>query len=142
MADIRPVDVIAGKWATVTPQRSPDYEAGVKNPRKDWARNTMAAVEAWAAGVQAAIQNKLFGKGVQKAGTPKWQENAVAKGVTRWGPGVALAQDAYATGFAPYREAIARVQLPPRFARRDPRNLARVSAIVDALKRVKEAAGG
>jgi hypothetical protein len=142
MADIRPVDQIARKWAGVTPQRASDYESGVKDPRKDWARNTAAAAEAWAAGVQAAIQNKLFAKGVGRAGTPKWQNASVAKGVSRWGPGVQLAEEAYSLGFAPYREAIARVQLPPRYARRDPRNLARVNAIVEALKRAKESAGG
>jgi hypothetical protein len=141
MADIRPVDVIAAKWANVTPQRSADYEAGVSNPRKDWARQAGNAQDAWAAGVQAAVANKSFGKGVARAGTPKWQRGATEKGVARWGPGVQLAQEAYATGFAPFREAIARVQLPPRFARRDPRNLERVKAVVDALKRAKEAPG-
>ena len=142
MADIRPVDVIAAKWASVTPQRSADYEAGVQNPRKDWARQAGAAADAWAAGVQAAVANKAFAKGVSKAGTPKWQRGAVEKGVARWGPGVQLAQEAYASGFAPFREAIARVQLPPRYARRDPRNLERVKVIVEALKRAKEAPGG
>lgn len=142
MADIRPVDVIATKWASVTPQRAADYETGVQNPRKDWARQTGAAADAWAAGVQAAVQNKSFSKGVSKAGNAKWQRGAVEKGVGRWGPGVQLAQEAYMAGFAPYREAIARVQLPPRFAKRDPRNLDRVKAVVDALKRAKEGGGG
>ena len=142
MAEIRPADVIARKWASVTPQRSADYQAGVEAPRKDWARQTQAAAGAWADGVQKAVTNKSFEKGVSKAGTPKWQRGAVEKGVQRWGPGVALAEDAYLTGFAPYREAIARVQLPPRYARRDPRNLDRVKAVVEALKRAKESPGG
>lgn len=142
MADIRPVDQIAAKWATVTPQRAADYEFGVQNPRADWQRNTAAAAEAWQTGVQAAIAAKSFGTGVNKAGTPKWQNAALTKGVQRWGPGVALAQDAYQTGFTPFREAIARTTLPPRFARRDPRNLARVNAIVAALVEQKKKSGG
>ncbi|KKM97798.1 hypothetical protein LCGC14_1164310, partial [marine sediment metagenome] len=36
-------------------------------------------------------------------------------------------------GFTPYQAAISAVVLPPRYARRDPRNLARVKAVVDAL---------
>ncbi len=28
---------IAEKWAKVTPQRSAEYEDGVRNPTKDWA---------------------------------------------------------------------------------------------------------
>jgi hypothetical protein len=142
MADIRTVDQIATKWATVTPQRTADYEAGVRDPKGDWARATVAAEGAWTGGVQAAIQKKSFTKGVQKAGTSAWQQGSIEKGVPRWGPGVALGQDRYQTGFAPYREAIARTTLPPRFPRRDPRNLERVKAIVAALSAAKEAQGG
>ena len=141
MADIRPIDVIAAKWALVTPQRAGDYEFGIQNPRADWAQKTAAAGDAWKAGVSAAIQADSFRKGVTKAGTAAWLEGATSKGVTRWGPGVALAQDKYARGFAPFREAIARVQLPPRGPRRDPRNIERVRLINEALARAKTAAG-
>jgi hypothetical protein len=141
MAAIRPVDVIAKKWATVTPQRSADYEAGVRDPRRDWKTETIGASDAWKAGIQAAIAEGSYGKGVSRAGTAGWQEGAIEKGVARWGPGVTIAEDKYQTGFAPYREAISRVTLPPRFARRDPRNMARVTAIVDALVKAKKAAG-
>jgi len=137
MAAIRPVDVIATKWATVTPQRSADYERGVSDPVRDWKTATAAANDAYKTGIQAALAADSFVKGVNKAGTSAWQEGAINKGVQRWGPGVAIAQDKYQTAFAPYREAIARVALPPRFARRDPRNLLRVKAIVDALVAVK-----
>lgn len=140
MAAIRTVDAIASKWATVTPQRSADYEAGVRDPKTDWAQATRAANDAWKAGIAAAVSKDRFAKGVARSGTAAWQSGSVEKGVPRWGPGVQLAEDKYAAGFAPYREAIARVTLPPRFARRDPRNLLRVAAIVDALRKVKEGA--
>lgn len=141
MAFIRGVDVIAQKWATVTPTRVADYQHGVENPRADWARQTQAASDAWKGGVTAAIAAGSFAKGVQKAGTSRWQEGSIQKGVPRWGPGVTIAQDRYQTGFAPYREAIAQVQLPPRGPRRDPRNLERVKAIVDALIKAKQRLG-
>jgi len=86
-----------------------------------------------------AITKGTWDKGVSRAGMVGWQEGAISKGVPRWGPGVQVAEPKYAAGFAPYREAIARVQLPPRFARRDPRNLQRVNAIVDALVKAKTA---
>jgi len=142
MAAIRTVDQIAAKWATVTPQRSSDYEAGVRAPIRNWQTATVAANDAWKGGIQAAIAGNLFTKGVNKVGVAGWQEGAVAKGVSRWGPGVQLAQDKYQTGFAPYREAIARVTLPARYARRDPRNMERVRAVVDALIKAKTTAGG
>ncbi len=141
MAEIASVDKIAEKWARVTPQRQADYEAGARDPKKDWASKTAAANDAWKTGVQGAIQANSFAKGVARVGTAKWQEGSIEKGVPRWGQGVQLAQQAYQVGFAPYAEAIRRVTLPPRFARRDPRNLLRVNAIVDALIKVKASAG-
>ncbi|MFQ5591971.1 MAG: hypothetical protein ACE5HE_12465 [Phycisphaerae bacterium] len=142
MAAIRTVDQIAQKWATVTPQRVADYENGVREPRTDWKNATVAAKEAWKGGIEQAIRNGTFAKGVERAGTTKWQDGALTKGVTRWGPGVALGQDAYQTGFAPFRDAISRVVLPARFPRRDPRNLERVKAITDALAKVKSSQSG
>lgn len=138
MAFIRSIDQIAKKWASVTPQRSEDYRFGVENPRKDWATSTAAAEQAYEAGVNQAIAKKKFGKGVKAVGTQKWQQAATTKGTQRWGSGVALAEGDYSRGFAPYRDAIERVTLPPRFARRDPRNLERVKAIVNALVETKE----
>ena len=44
-----------------------------------------------------------------------------------------IAAPDYEKGFARYHAAIDRVDLGPRFPRRDPRNLARVKAVVDAL---------
>ena len=139
MAFIRSIEQIARKWAEVTPGRTADYEAGVANPRRDWGVATAAAEGAYEAGVQAAIAKKRFGKGVKAAGSEKWQRGAVEKGTQRWGPGVTLAQDTYSRNFAPYRDAIERATLPPRYAKRDPRNLARVKSVVDALIAAKEA---
>jgi len=141
MAQIKTVDVIGAKWATVTPQRTGEYESGVKSPRRNWQQETVAAKGAYVAGVQASIASDAFTKGVNRAGQAKWQEGAVTKGVQRFGPGVQQGQDAYIKGFAPYREAISRISLPPRFGRRDPRNLLRVTAIADALGKVKAAGG-
>ncbi|MBA7610294.1 hypothetical protein ES703_17501 [subsurface metagenome] len=139
MAFIRSIEHIANKWATVTPGRTADYEAGVANPRRDWGTATAAAEGAYEMGVTQAIAKKRFGKGVKAAGTEKWQRGAIEKGTARWGPGVTIAQDLYGRNFAPYRDAIERVTLPPRYAKRDPRNLERVKAVVNALIAAKEA---
>ena len=133
MAAIRSIERIAKKWASVTPGRSEDYRSGVESPRKDWETATAAAEDSYQMGVTQAIAEKRFGKGVRSAGTEKWQRGAIEKGTQRWGPGVAMAESQYASGFGPIRDAIERVTLPPRYARRDPRNLNRVKAIVDAV---------
>lgn len=136
--EIRSIDAIASKWARVTPGRTEDYRLGVENPRRDWATATKASENAYEAGVTQAIAQKRFGKGVTSAGTPKWLKGATEKGTTRWGPGVTMAEGDYNAGFAPFRDAIARTTLPPRYARRDPRNLERVKAVVNALVKAKE----
>lgn len=142
MAFIRSVDQIAKKWAEVTPMRSADYAAGVAAPRRSWSAATKAAEASYEAGVTKSIAGKRFGKGVIKAGDERWSRKSTTRGVANWGPGVAEAQGDYAAGFAPFQAAIAACVLPPRYARRDPRNMARVKAIVDALVQKKESLGG
>ena len=142
MAFIRSTEVIAEKWASVTPMRAADYAAGVASPRRSWAAATKAAEKSYEDGVTKSISRKAFGKGVSKAGDEKWSRKATVNGVRNWGPGVQEAKGDYAAGFAPYQAAIAACVLPPRYARRDPRTLARVKAIVDALVAKKESLHG
>ncbi len=142
MAAIRSASEIARKWASVTPQRAGDYKSGVEQPKKDWAQATLEANDSWKQGTQDAIAGDRFAKGVSKAGTQTWQQGAITKGVQRWGPGVMLAENKYLTGFQPYADAIKNTQLPPRFPRRDPRNLDRSKAIVDAMVATKESLVG
>ena len=137
MAQIKSLDRIKEKWTRVTPTRTEDYKLGVTNPRRDWAKATEAANDNYKAGVDAAQAKGLFVKGVRKAGTSKWQSKTIAKGPTRFAEGVYLAGDDYAAGYAPYREAISKVDLGPRYPRRDPRNLERVKKIVNAVVGVK-----
>ena len=127
----------ASKWARVTPQRTEDYQQGIQNPKISWQQATMAAAGNQAAGVQQAIADKRFEKGVQKAGDTAWQSGSLQKGVNRFGEGVQVSQDKYSAGFAPYAQVIESTQLPPRYPKGDPRNVQRVSAIATALRNKK-----
>jgi len=133
MAEIKSLAAITEKWTRVTPQRTADYTLGIEHPRRDWESETIAAKANWKAGVDVAATKDLFAKGVTKAGTKKWKDKALRVGPGRFAEGVMIAGPDYEKGFAPYREAISRVDLGPKFPRRDPRNLARVKAVVDAL---------
>lgn len=133
MAVIKSLDVVASRWASITPMHSGDYAEGIANPRRSWSTSTQAAEGSYEAGVQRAVQRHAFKKGVAAAGDEKWQRKAGTKGVRNWGPGVAEAEGDYKAGFAPYHAAIAACNLPPRYARQDPRNMARVKAICDCL---------
>jgi len=137
MAEIKSLSAIRDKWTRVTPGRTEDYKLGVQNPKRDWAEETGAAAGNWKAGIDAAAAKGLFEKGVSAAGSKKWQEKALKKGPGRFAEGVYIAGPDFEKGFAPYREAIARVDLGPKFPRRDPRNLDRVRKVVDALIEVK-----
>lgn len=133
MAEIKSLSAIADKWIRVTPGRTEDYKLGIQNPKRDWAEETAAAEGNYKAGVDAAQAKGMFLKGVNKAGTAKWKEKALKKGPGRFAEGVYIAGPDYEKGFAPYHAAIERVDLGPRFPKRDPRNLERVRKIVDAL---------
>lgn len=140
MAEIKSLTAIRDKWTRVTPLRTEDYKLGIKSPRRDWEKETLAAEVNWKLGVDQAAIKKLFPKGVTKAGSKKWEEMALKKGPTRFAEGVYIAGPAYHDGFDPYHKAIAAVDLGPKFPRRDPRNIERVRRVVDAL--IKEKVGG
>ena len=133
MAAIIALNRIVEKWVRRAGQAGPDYEAGVTTTPKDWAANALAGEANYRDAVTRAAAEGRFGRGVQRVGTPKWRQAAITKGVPRFGPGVAAASEDFARGFAPIREAIAAVQLPPRRPRRDPANLQRVTAVVNAI---------
>jgi len=130
---VRNIKQIGEKFARVVSQRGPDYQTGIENPRRDQATAAAASEPAYEAGVQAAIAEKRFGKGVRKAGTAKWQRGAREKGVARWPAGVAAAQPDFEAGFEPFRAALERTELPPRRAKRDPANLLRVAKVVETM---------
>ena len=135
--EIKSLARIKEKWTRVTPMRSEDYKLGVQNPRRDWAGSAVAAKETHKLAMVAAAASDSFGKGVTKAGTAKWQAKALAKGPGRFAEGVMVGGDDYEKGFAPSREVLEKTVLPPRFPRRDPRNIARVSTGNAALAKMK-----
>lgn len=137
MPEIKKTSDIAAKWARVTPQRAEDYRQGVMNPRVSWSEATAAASERYKAGIQEAIQQDRFAKGVKAAGDDRWQERATTIGPARFSEGVATSESRYEEGFAPYADVIAKTVLPPRFAKGDPRNLERVKVMSQALRKKK-----
>lgn len=142
MASIKPLSKVSEKWKRVAQVSQAEYEDGVKNPRTDWATATKAAEGAYKKGVTEAAAAGRFGKGVDKAGTSKWQTNAINKGPSRWSNGISLSTSNYEDGFKPYHDTIASLNLPPRGPKGDPANIARVSAVAKALHDKKIALKG
>jgi hypothetical protein len=141
MATIKALSDISEKWSSVTPGRSAYFEDGVRNPRKDWAQAAAASESAYSDGVSAAVARKGYSTGVRKAGTDKWSEKTLSKGVERWPSGVRAAGTDYEDGFSPFHRVIESTTLPPRRATGDPSNIERVTAIATALHQAKVKAG-
>ncbi len=137
MAEIKSTAAIQEKWTRVTPQRTEDYTLGVKSPKRDWAKAASDAKESHKAAMVQAASTDAYAKGINKAGTAKWQSKAIAKGPSRFAEGVVLAGGDYGTGFAPYADVIKATTIPPRYPRGDLRNLERVKTISQALRKKK-----
>lgn len=128
---------IAEKWARVTPERTQDYEDGVRNPKRDWADETSASEDRYEEGIKAAIQNKSFGKGVRKVGTAKQKLKSIQKGIPRWPEGVRGAEGDMRSGMEEVVRILEGLTLPKRYATGDPRNIERVKVIQQALHKLK-----
>lgn len=133
MANIKPLELITAKWRSRAQVSTEDYRSGIESTSKDWAALTTAAAASYKTGIQAAIATNRFESGVRKAGTAKWKLNATTKGPERWAQGISLSGDAYAKGFAPYRQVIESLTLPARGPRGSEGNYARSMAVGKAL---------
>lgn len=128
---------VVDKWRRVTPGRTEDFIQGVKNPKTDWSQATSDAEDRYKAGVTKAAAAGSFAKGVNKAGSKKWQEKTLAKGQNRWAEGIAIADSDYAAGMSEVLATIERTDIGPRYAKGDPRNIDRVKKIAMALHAAK-----
>lgn len=138
---IIPLIRVLRNWGVGVNANQANYKEGVQNPREDWATATVARKDNYAVGVQAAIANDSFSKGVQRAGSAKWSSRTLSIGPARWIQGVQAAGGAYQQGFAKYHQIISSLELPPRGPAGSPQNILRVAAIAEALHAAKLAGG-
>lgn len=118
------------KWAQVTPTRSTFYQAGVQGAGPKWQAAVDMSQPNWAAGVQEAVGASRYQTGVSGKGQ-KYSQKAANVGTGRWQAGVGAGATAYEQGVAPVFAALAGANLPPRFAKGNPANMARVQAVVE-----------
>jgi hypothetical protein len=127
------LNLIVEKWRRNASNARPSYEEGIQNPRFPWANSASKAKQTYADAVQRAIELDLYSKGVQAAGDEKWRTRSLSLGAARYTAGIAASQSAYEMGFAPYRQVLEGLNLPPKYARGDERNIERVAVIARAL---------
>lgn len=132
---IKPIESLKEKFGTRAAAAGKDYVDGVNNPRRDQAEAAIAAKDSFAQGVQQAIADDRFAKGVAAAGNEKWKRKASTVGATRFPEGARAAKDDWAKGAKPILDAIASVDLPPRGPRGTPGNIQRVVAVAEAARK-------
>ena len=137
MPPIKPLDKTASLWAKRAAASRDEYLDGVRNPRRDWERSTLNSVTRYQEGLEASFANKSFQKGIQEAGTKKWQDKSVKLGPGRYSEGVRIAESDYREGFAPFHDVISKTTLPPRGPKGSPENIDRVRVIAEALHNQK-----
>ncbi len=128
---------IAEKWARVTPTRTTDFEEGVRNPTKDWEKESLASEENYQKSLQASFARKARPAGIKKCGTSGQQSATIEKGLNRWPEGVAGAEDKMSAGMEMVVRAIESVPLRPKYPKGDPRNLEIIKDITQAIHKAK-----
>lgn len=130
---IKTAQQIARKWAEVTPARARQWEEEIQaTPTEEYSAPAIAAAPIWEQGVMEAAARGGYAKGIAEK-AEKWKRKSLAVGPGRFGPGVRAAEQDQAQGFAPFRDVIAALTLPPRGPRGAPGNFDRVRVVGEAL---------
>ena len=127
----------AKKFATRGAAAGGDYANGVRGAGARWQTNAKAGAQNFAQGVQDAITNGRFEKGIDKSGAAHFEDRAVNVGAQRFPQGIQLAESKWAEKTQPYLQTIANINLPPRGPKGDPRNQARSQMVADVLRKKK-----
>lgn len=134
---VKDTAAIARKFVTRAAGAAGDYTEGVRAAGQDWAQNAAASAENFALGVQQAIADNRFRRGVEQAGPQKYVERASTLGAQRYPTGVQAAEGAFAREAAPFLDTIRNLSLPPRRPKGDPANMQRAAAVAEALRKAK-----
>lgn len=127
----------AQKFVERASAASGDYVSGAEQTTKDQAALAAAAAPIYAQAVQQAITKGSYAKGLQKAGKQAWLTGVKTKGGERFAGGVSASMSKYATNSAPFDSARAAANSLPRGLKGSETNLARVKAVVTALRAVR-----
>lgn len=127
------------RWAEGAGNASTRYLEGATQTTKDQAAAAIAAKPLYQQGVQEAIAQGRYEKGLQKSGKQGWMSGVQEKGAANYGVGVTSpsAQSRYASESGKYDGARNAASSSPRGPKGSPQNLQRVSAVVNALRAAK-----
>ena len=133
-ANVKPVAMVAEKWARRVGGASQDYVDGARGAGQRWQTAAAASDANWKAGLVQAQTAGRFVKGVNSAGAGAYQAGITEKGAQRYGPGAAASQGKFGAAIGPVLDVIGRTDLPPRGPRGAESNYLRSAAIGKALR--------
>jgi len=113
------------------------YKSGSEQTTKDQSVRAIAAKAIYQQALTASFSRDAFAKGLQKSGKSGWLRGIQEKGAERYAPGIAVSGSKYATNSGKYDTARQAADNMPRGTKGSSTNLARVTAVVNALRAVK-----
>lgn len=134
----------AQRWEQRASSAAADYASRASAAGTLWAQKAAASGQTWVAGVSGGGAQGRFTAGVNRAGAQGYSQGVTTKGQARYGQGVAVSQEKFATRIAPYLALIQQTTVPARAPRGSPANDAIVSTLNHALaaRRMGTAAAG
>jgi hypothetical protein len=133
---VKDTSAVAAKYVARASAAMKDYSDGVAGAGADWEAGAKNGKDNFAAGVQEAIADGRYEKGVNGS-AQKYVTNATKLGATRYGPGVQNGASAYQTGVGPFLDKLKSLVLPPKGPRRSPQNMQRANMVAAELGRLK-----
>ena len=110
-----------------------DYADGVSDVSdSEQQQATLDATDAWEQGVQQAISEGSFGRGVSNP-NKSWQQASLETGQSRFTQGASQAGDTWRQGFSPFADVLEGLNLQPRGSRGSSSNYERSRAVGEAL---------
>lgn len=127
------------KWQSRTSVASGDYVEGARTTDKDQSQRAIAAKEVYKSALQESFTRDAYAKGLSKSGKQGWLEGVQEKGQQNYLTGVSAdkSRSKYVTNSSRFDAARKAADTMPRGPKGSPQNLAKVSAVVTALRAVK-----
>lgn len=132
---------VAQKFVDRASAAAGDYVLGAEQTTKDQAAAAVAAKEIYKQALTASFGRDSFAKGLQKSGKAGWLSGVKSKGGARFAGGVSASAAKYATESGKFDGARNAAANLPRGLKGSETNLARVKAVVTALRTAKVGAG-
>lgn len=127
----------AAKFVERAGAASGDYVKGAQETSKDQSGRAIAAKAIYQQALTASFGRDSYAKGLQKSGKAGWLKGIQEKGGNRFGEGVAVSATKYATNSGKFDSARSASDNMPRGLKGSATNLAKVTAVVTALRTAK-----